>query len=146
MKQMKYLVFLIVTLFSLSFAFTTRSLNYNSARRIICKFRSAKLQAAKKSYKVTVQGTNYRFALLIFDLFDIFAKKHEGKDFVLNVREDVSILEAALDANIQLPHDCKLGVCLTCPSKLVSGQIDQSAGTLDLSVQEKVVFCSIRMI
>ena len=46
----------------------------------------------------------------------------------------MNILSAALDAGIELPHDCKLGVCLTCPSKVLSGTVDQSEGTLDDSV------------
>lgn len=75
-----------------------------------------RLQAAT-TYKVTIQ--------------------HEGKDIVLNVRADCSVLEAALDAGIELPHDCKLGVCLTCPSRVVSGTVDQSQGTLDDSVTEQ---------
>ena len=70
-----------------------------------------------KSHKVTVQ--------------------HDGKDTVLEVREDESILEAALDAGIDMPHDCKLGVCLTCPSKIVSGKVDQDGSTLDDSVMER---------
>eukprot|EP01041_Mallomonas_annulata_P011620 gene11620-24325_t len=72
---------------------------------------------AKAVYKVTIQ--------------------HEGVDTILDVREDVTVLEAALDAGIELPHDCKLGVCLTCPSRVVSGTIDQSTGSLDLTVAEK---------
>ena len=28
--------------------------------------------------------------------------------------------QAALDAGIELTHDCKMGVCMTCPAKLVS--------------------------
>lgn len=50
----------------------------------------------------------------------------------------MTILEAALDEGISLPHDCKLGVCLTCPSMVVSGEVDQSEGTLDAAVVEKV--------
>lgn len=73
---------------------------------------------AKKSYQVTVQ--------------------HNGKDTIIQVREDVPILMAALDAGIDLPHDCDLGVCLTCPSKIISGVVDQTGGTLDQSVQDKV--------
>lgn len=74
--------------------------------------------SAKKTYKVTVQ--------------------HDGKDTVIDVREDTSILSAALDAGIDLPHDCDLGVCLTCPSKIVSGDVDQTGGTLDDSVIAQV--------
>lgn len=56
----------------------------------------------------------------------------------MEVDENTSILEAALDNDIELPHDCKLGVCLTCPSLVVSGDVDQSDGTLDDSVMEQV--------
>jgi ferredoxin len=45
---------------------------------------------------------------------------HEGKTVTLDVPEGQSILEVALDKGIDLPHDCKLGVCMTCPAKLVS--------------------------
>ena len=37
----------------------------------------------------------------------------------------LSILDAALDQNIDLPYACKGGVCCTCKAKLVSGKIDQ---------------------
>ena len=57
-----------------------------------------------------------------------------GDETILTVPENVSILSAALDAGISLPHDCNLGVCLTCPSKVISGLVDQSEGTLDDSV------------
>eukprot|EP00903_Cladosiphon_okamuranus_P009987 g9473.t1 len=60
--------------------------------------------------------------------------EHEGKTTVLEVDDNTSILEAALDNDIDLPHDCKLGVCLTCPSMVVSGEVDQSDGTLEDSV------------
>merc|ERR1711907_872109 len=48
--------------------------------------------------------------------------RKEGKELaVLDVPDDRVLLDVALDAGIELPHDCKLGVCLTCPSKIVSG-------------------------
>jgi ferredoxin len=30
-----------------------------------------------------------------------------------------------------------MGVCMTCPAKILNGQVDQSAGMLDGEVQEK---------
>jgi ferredoxin len=72
---------------------------------------------AKVTYKVTVQ--------------------HGGKDTVLDVREDESILSVAIEAGIDLPHDCDMGVCLTCPTRIVSGEVDQTGGTLDDSVIEQ---------
>ena len=51
--------------------------------------------------------------------------------------ENVSVLSAAKDAGIELPHDCELGVCLTCPAKVISGKVDHSGSTLDDSVSEQ---------
>lgn len=42
-----------------------------------------------------------------------------GEVHVLDVPEGRTILEVALDKGLDLPHDCKLGVCMTCPAKLV---------------------------
>lgn len=91
---------------------------------------------------------SHPFALLLSTVtFDVFnrgpslpekIKQHEGKTHELEVVGRTSILEAALDEGIELPHDCKLGVCLTCPSMVVSGEVDQSEGTLDTAVVEQV--------
>lgn len=63
--------------------------------------------------------------------------KHGGETHELDVPSGTSILEAALDKGIDLPHDCKLGVCMTCPAKLVSGSIDQTGSMLSDDVEEK---------
>lgn len=63
--------------------------------------------------------------------------QHDGKDTILEVGESETILSVALDAGIDLPHDCDFGVCLTCPTRIVSGLVDQTGGTLDESVIEQ---------
>jgi ferredoxin len=63
--------------------------------------------------------------------------QHDGKDTILEVDEGETILSVALEAGIDLPHDCDFGVCLTCPSRIVSGEVDQTGGTLDDSVLEQ---------
>ncbi|XP_031505068.2 ferredoxin C 1, chloroplastic [Nymphaea colorata] len=73
--------------------------------------------ASTKNYKVTID--------------------HEGKSTTLEVGEDESILERALDEGLEVPHDCKLGVCMTCPARLVSGEVDQSGGMLSDDVVER---------
>lgn len=35
------------------------------------------------------------------------------------MEEGSTILEVALENGIELPHDCKMGVCMTCPARLV---------------------------
>jgi ferredoxin len=62
---------------------------------------------------------------------------HDGAETVMEVDSNTSILEASLEAGVDLPHDCDLGVCLTCPAKIISGTCDQSTGTLDDSVIEQ---------
>ena len=37
----------------------------------------------------------------------------------LDVGPGETILQAALDQGVELSHDCKMGVCMTCPAKLV---------------------------
>eukprot|EP00850_Spirogloea_muscicola_P023092 SM000328S12462 [mRNA] locus=s328:81613:83195:+ [translate_table: standard] len=59
-----------------------------------------------------------------------------GQVHTLQVPEDETILSAALDQGLDVPHDCKLGVCMTCPSKLEKGALDQSEGMLSDDVQE----------
>ena len=48
-----------------------------------------------------------------------------------------SILAKALDSGLSVPHDCKLGVCMTCPARLLSGSVDQSEGMLSDDVVER---------
>lgn len=56
--------------------------------------------------------------------------EHGGESRVVEVEEDETILSRALDEGLDVPHDCKLGVCMTCPARLVSGTVDQSDGML----------------
>ncbi len=46
--------------------------------------------------------------------------ENDGKVTVLDVPEDESILSVALEEGLELPHDCKLGVCMNCAARLVS--------------------------
>lgn len=63
--------------------------------------------------------------------------EHEGRVTEMEVDEDTTILEAAEDSGLVLPHDCRLGVCMTCPARLVEGKVDQSGSMLSEDVAEK---------
>jgi len=63
--------------------------------------------------------------------------EHGGKTVTLEVEDGTSILDAGLEAGLDLPHDCKLGVCMTCPAKLVSGTVDQTGAMLSDDVVDK---------
>ncbi len=65
----------------------------------------------------------------------IVTLEHGGKTHKLSVPDGTTILEVALDNGIDLPHDCKLGVCMTCPAKLVSGSDAATAYMVRLARQ-----------
>ncbi|KAF5465713.1 hypothetical protein F2P56_015694 [Juglans regia] len=78
-----------------------------------CRF----LSAIVRSYKVVIE--------------------HEGQATELEVEPDETILAKAIDSGMSVPHDCKLGVCMTCPARLLSGSVDQSEGMLSDDVVER---------
>ena len=47
--------------------------------------------------------------------------KRTGKIF--DCDSDTPILKAAADAGLRLPHACAKGVCSTCKSKKISGEV-----------------------
>lgn len=79
--------------------------------------RRRRLSAAVGAYKVVIE--------------------QNGVTTEVDVEEDETILSRALDVGLDVPHDCKLGVCMTCPAKLVSGKVDQSDGMLSDDVVER---------
>ncbi|XP_047173995.1 ferredoxin C 1, chloroplastic [Vigna umbellata] len=63
--------------------------------------------------------------------------EQEGQTTPLEVEADETILSKALESGLPVPHDCKLGVCMTCPARLISGSVDQSEGMLSDDVVER---------
>ena len=53
---------------------------------------------------------------------------HQGKTHNIQVNEEQTILQAAIDAGIELPYSCSAGVCTTCAAQVLSGEVDQSDG------------------
>ncbi|MDY6937771.1 MAG: 2Fe-2S iron-sulfur cluster binding domain-containing protein [Cyanobacteriota bacterium] len=53
---------------------------------------------------------------------------HEGETRTIEVPEGQTVLEAAHNANIDLPSSCYSGVCTTCAAKILEGEVEQSDG------------------
>lgn len=110
---------------SLTFPRQRHSTKLCAAFQLHCRPRAGSRQSLTvKSYKVVIE--------------------HEGQSTELEVEPDETILEKAVDAGLSVPHDCKLGVCMTCPARLVNGSVDQSDGMLSDDVVERgyALLCS----
>lgn len=47
----------------------------------------------------------------------------DGKQHELHIGADEHVLDAALDAGLDLPFSCKAGVCCTCRAKVMRGEV-----------------------
>lgn len=52
--------------------------------------------------------------------------RHQDTVHRVSVPEDVTILQAAQDAGIDLPSSCCAGVCTTCASFVEAGEVEQA--------------------
>jgi ring-1,2-phenylacetyl-CoA epoxidase subunit PaaE len=48
---------------------------------------------------------------------------YSGSEYVIDVPKNKSILEAALDLDIDLPYSCQSGLCTACMGKCTSGKV-----------------------
>ncbi|MHA6247305.1 2Fe-2S iron-sulfur cluster-binding protein [Pontibacter sp. CAU 1760] len=66
---------------------------------------------------------------------------YEGAEYAVEVAPDQTILEAALDQDIDLPYSCQAGLCTACRGKCMSGKVhlDEREGLSDAEMEEGYV-------
>jgi ferredoxin len=69
-------------------------------------------------------------------LVETFRLTLDGKEHIVPIAADETLLQAALAAGIDAPHSCTKGRCGTCMSRLRNGQISM-ASTQALSPRNK---------
>ncbi|KAJ0232738.1 Ferredoxin C 1 [Hirschfeldia incana] len=92
-------------------------------------FRNASLSTRTRRIFLTGGGVVARAYKVVVE--------QDGKTTELEVEPDETILSKALESGMDVPYDCNLGVCMTCPAKLVTGTVDQSDGMLSEDVVER---------
>jgi ring-1,2-phenylacetyl-CoA epoxidase subunit PaaE len=70
---------------------------------------------------------------------------YQGTEYRITVPPAKSILQTALDQNIDLPHSCQSGMCTACMGKCVSGKVkmDESDGLSDKEIQQGYVLICV---
>ncbi|MBW4518387.1 MAG: 2Fe-2S iron-sulfur cluster binding domain-containing protein [Scytolyngbya sp. HA4215-MV1] len=71
--------------------------------------------------------------------------QHQGETHTLEVPEDKTILEVAVnEIGLDLPSSCTAGVCTTCAAQVLEGTVDQSDGmgiSPELQAQGYALLC-----
>lgn len=57
------------------------------------------------------------------DLCRITVRGKDGKEETFDVRRNDLLLKAALEQGVDYPHNCRVGVCGQCKTKLISGRV-----------------------
>ncbi len=66
---------------------------------------------------------------------------YEGAEYSVEVTPDQTILEAALEQDVDLPYSCQAGLCTACRGKCLSGKVhlDEREGLSDAELDEGYV-------
>lgn len=61
--------------------------------------------------------------------YNITLQSSDGTETTIQCNDDQYILEAAEEADVDLPYACKAGACSACAGKVISGEIDNEDQT-----------------
>ena len=70
---------------------------------------------------------------------------YEGSEYVVEVPKSKTILEAALDLDIDLPYSCQAGLCTACRGKCLSGAVslDEREGLSDAELKQGYILTCV---
>jgi ring-1,2-phenylacetyl-CoA epoxidase subunit PaaE len=70
---------------------------------------------------------------------------YDGEEYMFSVEPDATILQTALDQDIDLPYSCQSGLCTACRGKLLSGEVrmDEEEGLSDSEREEGYVLTCV---
>ena len=69
---------------------------------------------------------------------------HQGATKTIQVADNQTILDAATDAELDLPFSCSAGVCTTCAAQITEGEVSQTDGmglSPDLQAEGYALLC-----
>ncbi|CAE8643937.1 unnamed protein product [Polarella glacialis] len=73
--------------------------------------------------------------------FKVSLKMPNGEVVEIDCAPDITILDAAEAAGVELPSSCKSGACSTCAAKVLEGIVDQSEQSYLDATQEAAGYC-----
>jgi ring-1,2-phenylacetyl-CoA epoxidase subunit PaaE len=87
------------------------------ADRVHREFFTEKKESDKQSTEVGTQSGG------TFDGLSKVSVIYDGNEYSFEMKDKETILDAALDANVDPPFACMVGACTTCRAKLIEGQV-----------------------
>jgi ring-1,2-phenylacetyl-CoA epoxidase subunit PaaE len=71
--------------------------------------------------------------------------KYEGEEYEFEVKPHQTVLEAALDLDIDLPYSCQAGMCTACMGKCVQGKIkmDEEDGLTEKEIKQGFILTCV---
>ena len=71
--------------------------------------------------------------------------QYEGSEYVIEVPAGKTILEVALDQDIDLPYSCQAGLCTACRGKCLTGQVhlDEREGLSDSEMKQGYILTCV---
>ncbi|KAL4549198.1 hypothetical protein Ndes2526B_g04234 [Nannochloris sp. 'desiccata'] len=120
---------------------TTNSSSSSPRRVPVLALKSSKHQISPSitSLKTSLSSTSVsqnksRRLCTSVHAYSVTVQSLDGVSTVVEVPEGEYILAAALDAGLDMSHDCTMGTCCRCSARLLQGEVDMSAGMIDADV------------